>query len=148
MVITALLQVSVLDYFKIFGVKPDFLLILVVLASLSFELKWSLGLSILAGILKDVFGANMFGINILLFSLWNFIIKKLSKNITLDNDLVRILLVFVIAIFNNIIIRVIFLFLGRSISWGMTLRIISLEPIYTALVAPLVFKVTKLNTYL
>jgi hypothetical protein len=29
----------------------------------------------------------------------------------------------------------------------MALRITSLEPIYTALVAPLVFKVTKLTTY-
>lgn len=142
-VIMGLLQVSVLDYFKLFGVKPDLLLICMVLASLYFELKWALCLSIFAGILKDIFSANIFGINILLFPLWSFIIIKLSKNIPVDNNVIRTLLIFLVVILNNIFIRAIFLFLGKPISWGVSLRVASLESLYTALVVPLAFKIIK-----
>lgn len=138
-----LLQATVLNYIDIFNVKPDLLLISVVIASLFCASGWALFLSVFAGILKDILSVNAFGFNSLLFFSWSFLIIKLSRNITFDSDYIRLALIFVIAIFNNIITRLISFFLGNSISWGISLRIIIIGPLYTAFIFPLALKLAK-----
>lgn len=143
-VILGLLQVTLLDYFKIFGVKPDLLLIGVVMVSLfSFDLKWALFLSAFCGILKDVMAINPFGINTLLFPLWSFLIMRLSKKISIENNFICAVLVFIIGVSCNIITRLIFLFLGNFISMNVFLRITFLESLYTAFILPLFFRVIR-----
>ena len=146
-IILGLLQVTVLDYFKVFGIKPDLLLASVVLASLYLELKWVLGLGIFAGSLKDIFSANPLGLNTLLFPLWIFLIINLSRKISIDKDFIRAILIFIIVFFNNIIARIILLLLGKFIPWGVFLRIAFLESFYTAFVSPLVFRVIRAAVY-
>ena len=141
-----ILQVTVFDYFKIFGIKPDLFLICVIALSLELELKWAFFFSLLAGSLKDIFSTGSPGINTLLFASWNFVIIRLSRNVTLDNALVRVILVWIIAILHNLIIRVIYLFSGRAVPLGVFLRITFVGSFYTALVSPLVFKILKLDT--
>lgn len=144
LIICGIFQATVLDHLRIFGVKPDLILVGVVAASLSSDLKWALFLSIAAGILKDSLSANTFGINTLLFALWSFLIIKLSRNISLDNNFLRAALVFVVIVTNGIIIRLLYFFLGRFIPPGIFLRTLFLEALYTAAVLPLVFKAIKL----
>jgi len=133
-----MLQVTVLNYFKIFGVKPDLLLITVVIAGLFFEFKWAFVLSVFAGLFKDVFGANIFGINTLLFPLWSFLIVRLNKEITIDYNFIRIILVFIVSLLHNTITGLILIYSGNLIPLGLFLRIVSLQSIYTALVLPLI----------
>lgn len=143
-VIFSILQVTILDNFRIFNVKPDLLLISVVIASLNFEFKWALSLSIFIGILKDALCINTFGINTLLFPLWAFIIIKLSKKISVDNNFIRAIFVFIIAIFNIIITKLVFLFLNNFvIPWGIFIRTAFIESSYTTLIFPLVFRIIK-----
>ena len=139
-VIFGLLQTTILNYVNIFNIKPDLLLISVIIASLFFEPIWAISLSIFAGILKDVFSVNAFGVHTILFFLWSFLIIKLSRKITLDNNYIKLVLIFIIAVLNNIIIRLIFLFLGNFISLGLFLRISFIEPLYTAFIFLLVLK--------
>lgn len=141
--VAVLLQITVLNSFKILNVKPDLILISIILGSLSFELSWAIGFSIFAGILKDIFSLNIFGINTFLFPLWSFLIIRLSKRMTLDNSFICAALVAVITIINNIVIKLINLYLGNSINIGIFLHILFFECIYTALVLPLVFKVVN-----
>lgn len=141
--VAGLLQVALLDSIKIFNVKPDLLLIGTVIAALYFDLKWALVLAIFCGILKDIFGINTFGISILLFPLWSFCVVKLAKNMHLDNNFVCMALVFILGIFNSIITKLIFLWLGAFIPLGIFLRITFLEALYTALVSLLVFKLSE-----
>lgn len=141
-IILALLQATLLNYINIFNIKPDLLLISVIISSLFFEPAWALSLSIFSGILKDIFSTNAFGMNAILFLLWSFLIIKLSRKITFDNNYIRLALIFIIAIINNIIIRLFFLFLDNFIPWGIFLRITLVESLYTALFLPLVFKLT------
>lgn len=144
----AIIQVTLLDSFKIFGVKPDLLLIIVIFAGLFFNLKWAFALGIFAGILKDSLSASSFGINTLLFPLWIFLIIKLSKKIPLDNNLICVMLVFVIGIFHNTITRIIFFALGNSLApLGIFLRMAFLEILYTAAILPLMFKFIKSLLY-
>lgn len=138
--IFALLQATVLNYVNIFNVKPDLLLISVIIASLFFEPVWAIFLSLFAGILKDIFSVNAFGLNSLLFFLWSFLIIKLSRKIIFDSNYIRLALIFVVAILNNIIVRLTFLFLGNFISLGLFLRVTFIESLYTALIFPLALK--------
>lgn len=127
-----LLEVTILEFLKIFNVKPNLLLISAVVLSLSLEFKLAFALSVFAGLLKDVFSLNAFGINILLFPLWSFLILKLSKKVSLENDIIRIVLIFIVVISNDIIIKLIFSSLGRFIPLGVFLRTTFLEALYTA----------------
>ncbi len=140
-IVLGILQMTILDYFKVFGVKPDLLLISVVIAALVFEFKRAFILSVFAGILKDAFGANAFGINTLLFPLWSFLIIRLNKEITIDYNFIRIALVFIISLLHNTITGLILIYSGNLIPLGLFLRIVSLQSIYTALVLPLMFKI-------
>ena len=144
-VIFGILEVTILDYFKILGVKPDLFLIYVVMVSLiyTFELQWALFLSVFSGMLKDILATSAFGINTLLFPLWSLLIIKLSRNILIENNFIYAALVLIISIFNNIIIRLINLNLGNFIPLVVFLRITFLESFYTALILPLVFKLNQ-----
>lgn len=138
-VILGILQVTVLDYAKIFNVKPDLLLISISLASLVFGLGEALVLSVFAGLFKDVIGIGTFGINTFLFTLWSLLIGKLAKEISIENNFRRTTLIFIITILHNIIMGLTFVYCGKSIPLGLFLRIVSIESIYTAGISPLVF---------
>lgn len=147
-VILGIVQLTILDYFKIFTVKPDFLLINMVLASLAFEFRWAFVLSVFAGVFKDAFAVAGFGLNTLLFGLWSFLIVRLSKEITLDNNVTRAVLIFIVTAVHNTITGLIFIYLGNLIPLGIFLRIVAIESIYTAAVFWLVFKFSPLKTVL
>jgi rod shape-determining protein MreD len=143
-IVSGLIQATILYAIDIFGVKPDLLLIGVVCASIFLRVyKWVIPLSIFAGILKDVLSMNPFGVNTLLFSLTSVLVIKLSKKISLDNNFIKMALMFLIVFINDIIARLIFIFLGSFISWGIFLRTTIMGSLYTALVLPLVLKVSK-----
>ena len=113
------------------------------MASLFFAPGWALFLSVFAGIIKDILSVNTFGFNSLLFFFWSFSIIKLSRSITFDTNYIRLALIFVIAVFNNIIARLASIFLGNFISWGISLRIAVIGPLYTAFIFPLALKLAK-----
>jgi len=139
-----LFQLTILDYFKIFGVKPDLLLASIVIASLFFESKWVIVLAVFAGILKDIFGINTLGINVLLFPLWGFIVIELSKRLSIENNFIYLGFIFIITILNSMMLRLISMFMGSIVvSWVVFLRIAFLESLYTSLISPLLFKITK-----
>lgn len=148
LLILSLLEATLLDSFKLLGVKPNLLLMSVVIASLIFDLKWAFVFAIFAGILKDALGVGVFGINTLLFCIWVFLIIRLSRKIPLDSNLIRIILVFIIVVFHNFLRKLIFFIWGKPfVSIGMFLYITFLESLYTAVVSPLLFKLVESVLY-
>lgn len=141
--ILGILQLTFLDWFKIFNLNPDLLLISAVIISLSVGWRTALALSVFAGLFKDSFGANIFGINTILFSLWSFSIARLNKKISIDNNFMRITLVFMVALLHNTINGIILLYLGRVIPLGIFLRIVLFASIYTTLASPLIYLMVK-----
>jgi len=137
---TAILQITLVDSFKIFSVKPDLILLMAVIASFYFEFKETVTLSIFAGVLKDILGVGFFGINTLLFPLWSFLINKLNRQISIDNNILRIIIIFVITWFHNAISGSLLVYTGSIIPLGIFLRIVFLESIYTAIALPWVLK--------
>lgn len=146
-ILAGLLQATFLNYINVFNGRPNLFIISVLIASLFFKLRWAIFLSIFSGILKDALSQNSFGINTLLFPLWSFLLMRLSKEIPLDNNFIRAVSVFILVAINDIIAMVILLFLGTPVNWGVFLRIVSIDSLYTASVLPLVFKVVMPALY-
>lgn len=143
-IIACLIQATLLDYFSVFGVKPDLLLACMVMAVLSFEFKWAFFFGVSAGLLKDAMGLSAFGINTFLFSLWAYLIINLSRKIVIENYFLPSLLIFIITFVNDITVRAMFFsFSGLNVPAGIFFRITFLESAYTALVFPLLFRAVK-----
>jgi rod shape-determining protein MreD len=142
-VILGFLQITILDYFKVFGVKPDLILIAVFSAALFLDLKPALGIGLLAGVFKDAFTSNALSFNSILFPLWVFLIAKLIKRVSIEDNISRIFLLFIIALLNNIISGLVLIYSAGFLSFGIFLRITFLASIYTALIFALILKVIK-----
>jgi len=141
--ISGWLQVSLIHNFKLFGIVPDLLLMCVVFASLNMEKKWAFIYSAFSGVLKDSFGQSAFGLNTLFFVIWCFLIIKVTKEMQIDDTLLRMALVFVVSFLHNFVTGIIFFYSGRSFSFGIFSKILFIGSIYTALIFPLFFKAVR-----
>lgn len=133
-------QATILNYIRLFGVKPDMLLCCVILAGVFFNRQWAFIFSLSAGLIKDIFGLETFGLNLFLFYGWIYLIVSLSRKISIDDSLVLSVFGFVVVFLNDIVIRFIYLSFGRDIPFGVFLRITFIESVYTALVLLLLIK--------
>ncbi|KPK97985.1 MAG: hypothetical protein AMJ95_06285 [Omnitrophica WOR_2 bacterium SM23_72] len=134
------LQVTLIESFKIFNIKPDLLLMIAVIASFVFDFKEALVLSVFAGVLKDILGTDVFGMHTLLFPLWTFLIERLNRQFPIDHDLIRLTIIFIITFLHHMLRGLILVWLGQQIRSGIFLRILLVESLYTTLVFPWVNK--------
>jgi rod shape-determining protein MreD len=142
-VILATLQLTWPVFLSFFNCKPDLLLILILAAVFYLDFKFALVFSILAGLTKDTFLPSTFALNTILFSIWSYLVYRISRQISTDNDYVRLILVLIVALLNNIIIGLQSLNSGNIIPVGIFLRTLIATSIYTVLLSPLVFKLAK-----
>ncbi|PIP19972.1 MAG: hypothetical protein COX41_00005, partial [Candidatus Omnitrophica bacterium CG23_combo_of_CG06-09_8_20_14_all_41_10] len=95
---------------------------------------------LLAGIFKDAFSLTPPGVNTILFPMWIFLIAKLIHEVSIDDNLTRMLLLFVVVLLNNIISGLVLIYSGGFLPLGIFLRITLLASIYTALILPLILR--------
>jgi len=143
--ILAVFQLILADYFKIFGVKPDLILASAVMAGIFLEIRWAVIFGVAAGIFKDIFSLSFFGPDIFFFGLWSFLCAKLSRKITVEDNLTLSLLVFVVALVQNILSGLLLIYSGNFVPLGIFLRIIILGSLYTALATSLILKIVKVK---
>ncbi len=129
----ALLQITVLNPFALFGVKPDLLLLLVVICGLYFSPGWALGYSMVAGCCQDVFTASGWGINTVLFCALSVLLVALHKRMRFDSRGVRLSVVYLSCLAYYVISgfcipRV------STIPTGIFLRTLLLGPVYDTLI--------------
>jgi len=134
LVLSVILQSTVFDYLKIFNVKPDIVLIAVVILGLSLKLKWVMIFSYFAGFLKDMLGGFPFGINVLVLPLLGFLVFKLSKRMEIETRYLKTALVFIAVISQNLVVSLLIVLLGLDISTGVFSRFAVISSIYTAVV--------------
>jgi rod shape-determining protein MreD len=135
--ILGLLQATILNYFRLFWVKPDLLLICVVIAGLFFSPVAAIGFSIFIGVYKDILGFHNFGLNSLLFPIWGFLTIQLGRKISLDNDFIRAGFIFFLAGLNGAAVKMIS---DIPVSAGIFFKVLILEPFYTAIVSLLILR--------
>ena len=143
LVILATLQLTWPVFLSFFNCKPDLLLIFALAAVFYLDFKIALVFSILAGLTKDAFLPTPLALNTILVSMWSYLVYRLSRQISTDNDVVRLVLVLTVALLNNIIIGLQILNSGNIIPVGIFLRNLIVLSVYTSALSPLVFKLAK-----
>lgn len=137
-----LLQLSPLGVLTPFNIKPDLLLIAALSAVFFFEFKYAFFLSVFCGLFKDAFLVYPLALNTFSFALWSYLVFRVAKEISTENILVKIGVVFLVALLQNIITGIACSY-GGIVPAGIYLRVVVFGSIYTALVSPLVFKLAK-----
>ncbi|MCK9571998.1 MAG: hypothetical protein M0Q96_01825 [Candidatus Omnitrophica bacterium] len=136
------LQLSPIGILNFFNLKPDLLLIACLASVFFFRFKYAFLISIFCGLFKDAFLVYPATLNTISFAAWSYIIFRVAKEISTDNILVKVGLVFLVALLQNIIMAVLSSYYG-VISLGIYLRVIIFASIYTAFVSPLIFILSK-----
>ncbi len=88
------LQMTVLNYVKIFGSKPDLALIAVIFFGLFLGEGGGLESGIMAGLLKDVLALDFFGINAFILGLTGFIVGFLNTKFFKESKITEFVIVF------------------------------------------------------
>lgn len=139
--LAAALQLTLVDFFKIFNIKPDLLLLCMVIAAFNFRFGWVFFYSIVCGGLKDILGTNTLAINSLLFPLWGILVMQLNRKISTEEyHSIRALVIFVITVLNDTFSRIVLLYFGALIPMGVFLRVTFLESLYSAFLSLWVFR--------
>ncbi len=136
----ALIQSVWLDYFSIFSVKPDLLLICAIAAAAYLPKRNALFFCFLSGMAKDILCVNNFAANTILFCLWGWLVIRLSKEFSLEDEYILIGLVSAASLLNNLASRVFFFYAARQIPAGIFFRIMIIDCLYTTLLAWVVLK--------
>src|SRR3989338_523303 len=125
--ICAILEPTIFYHLRLLHVQPNLLLACVVYSALEFSFGWALFFGIFAGIFRDAFLTLPFGINTVLFPLWIFCIRWVSKKINLEDTILRYPLLFLIVILHSIVQQFALIFLAEiSLSGGIFFRIVLL----------------------
>ncbi len=128
---------------RFFYCQPDLLLIFMVALVFytDFKTAWLFGM--LAGLAKDLFLPGNFAINTICFGLWGYALDRLSRQISTDEPAVRLAIILVVALLNNLILGLQSVSAGNVIPAGIFLRNLIIVSVYTTVLAPLIFKLTK-----
>ncbi|MDD2752492.1 MAG: hypothetical protein PHN59_05105 [Candidatus Omnitrophica bacterium] len=142
-VLLALFQATLLQFFRIGNVKPDLLLICAVFSGLLFELKYALFFSLVLAFLKDALAVHIFAPHIFYFPLLALLTNLLAKKVPIETTAIRIGLIFFAVILVNLLKKFIQFSAENYMALGIYLRVTFLEAIYTALVSPLIYKIIR-----
>ncbi|HNW39924.1 MAG TPA: rod shape-determining protein MreD [Candidatus Omnitrophota bacterium] len=143
LVILTVIELSWPHWLDFFHCQPDLLLIFMVAIVFYADFKTALAFGVAAGLAKDIFLPWNFAINTVSFGVWSYLIFRLSRQISTDEHYVRLAIVLVAAILNNAVIGIQSVASGNIISPSIFLRNLIIVSVYTTLLAPLIFKLTK-----
>ena len=142
-IILATLQLIWPMSLSLFNSRPDLLLLFVLALVFYFNFKTALLFSIIAGLFKDAFLPSGLASNTIFFSLWSYLTFRLSSQISTEQGYIRLFIVLIVALLNNIVIGIQSLNAGNFIPAGIFLRNLIIPSVYTAALSPLIFKLTK-----
>ena len=140
LLLAAYLQSGLLNYLRIFYVKPDIILASLVLFVPFFDLRQLLMFAFLGGIFCDIFSILPFGVNIIILILCIFLAYKLTRKLSVENQIIRYTLLLVIILLKNLVFGLTFFILDKPIPAVVFLRIAFLESLITLLLAPAMHK--------
>lgn len=139
------LHMTVLNYFQVFGAKPDLLLICVIFFALFFGESAGLATGIAAGILKDIFALDFFGINAFILGLTGFLIGAMNTKFAKESRSAHLFVVFLFTIFAMSFHYLLFAAFSKPVGmvfFGYLFSSVLPAAVYTSIIAVPIF--TKL----
>jgi rod shape-determining protein MreD len=141
-IVTALLiQLTLLNSFTIQGLKPDLILLVVLIFSLLKGAEEGTVSGFASGLLQDIFSTGLLGVNALVKMVIGFISGILKEKIFTEHILFLIpIITFVVSISQSILMLLILHAFGIEYSMVWSLKKIVLpEALYNSLLSPFVF---------
>lgn len=142
LLIALFLHLGPLDYIKIFGVKPDALLMSVIFFGLFLGGTAGLETGIVAGALKDLFAFDFLGINTFVLGIAGLTVGSLNTKFSRDSKIAEMILVFTFAVFSMslhfILVSIFLKNIALSYPEYLTISILP-AAIYTSLVSIPIF---------
>lgn len=124
--ISAFIQLNWNYYFNT-SITPQILFILSIFFSLFLKDPLSFTLMALCGLLLDIFSSGIFGLNIIIYILWYFFIKKIKSRIYREQIFTQSLVIFFGVIINFIILGV--------FSHNFPIKLVIASAFYTAILS-------------
>ncbi len=137
---SALASSVLFNYFSLFGVKPDLLLICAVASAVYLPKRKALFYCFFCGLLKDTLSINYFAANTILFCLLGWLIIRLAKEFNLDDEYIFIGLIAAGSLLTSLATRVFFFYASKQVPLGIFLRVLLIGCFYTTLIAWLAIK--------
>jgi len=136
-----LIELSILNSFRIGNLKPDLLLILVVYFALRRGARFGAEVGIVSGLLKDMASGAFFGTHAAAFWLCGFLVGREKSKIYEDQFLAQIIVVALSSLFVSVVYFMTRrLFSPNEASGTFPVYLPILLSVYTSLIAPFLFK--------
>ncbi len=139
MFLIGIIQVTVLNYAPILGVKPDFLLISVIFFALYFGKKEAITAAILGGLFKDITSTALFGSNAFAFCLCALFLLHFGNRFYKQDISTQMLLCGLLYYITTFVVLVINYAKTPNIHIPSYFWIILKASFYTGCVSPLIF---------
>lgn len=139
-----IIQTTVLDGLRIFGVMPNLLLVAVICYSLITSDVKGLAFGAVCGLLLDITGGRIIGINTILCTYASFCCVWMCDKLYNNNEIIATIFAFIITFVYSIIVYFFnFIIWGESDILFVLLRKIIPEMIYNGVLAIFVYPITK-----
>jgi rod shape-determining protein MreD len=142
-IILATLELKWPNFLNFFHCKPDLLLVFMVALVFYTDFKTALLFGILGGLAKDVFLPWSLAINTICFGILSYCVYWLSRQISTEEPYVCWVIVLAAALLNNFILGLQSVNSGNIMPPGIFLRNLIIVSVYTTLLSPFIFKLTK-----
>lgn len=146
-VITLVIQATLLPLITVGGVRPDLLLLVVVSAGLLLGREQGVGMGFFAGLLQDLASGNIFGVSVLSKTAVGYIAGHMERKVFKEKVLLPLLAVLVATVFNNAVMIVLLVFFGFKVdvrtAVDNTLFVLGYNAVLAIPVHQLVYRLAK-----
>lgn len=144
-VFTLLIQLTLINLFTIQGLKPDLILLVVIVFSLLKGAEEGAISGFASGLLQDIFSSGLLGINALAKTVMGFICGVLKERIFAEHILFIIpVITFLVSISQSMLIFLVLNAFGVEYSLVWSLKQVAIpEALYNSLLVPFIFLAVK-----
>jgi len=144
-VFTLLIQLTLINLFTIQGLKPDLILLVVIVFSLLKGAEEGAISGFASGLVQDIFSSGLLGINALAKTVMGFICGVLKERIFAEHILFIIpVITFLVSISQSMLIFLVLHAFGVEYSLVWSLKQVALpEALYNSLLSPFIFLAVK-----
>lgn len=113
------IHLTVLSYFRISGARPDLILLLVIFFALFLGGRMGLEIGIAAGLLKDIFAFDIFGVNMFILGMTGLLAGALNTKFFKEARGTQVMLVFAFSIFSMVLHYILATAVLRYVNLGL-----------------------------
>lgn len=139
--ISLILQISIMGYFSIGGVKPDLVIVWVILDAFIRGKNEGALVGFLSGLFIDILDGAYLGLYALSYMACGYMVGSLKDKLYKDSSIIIMFLVWLSVMFTQSLQYVILCFAGEIMPVGLSLsKVICSTAIYTAVLVPFVYQ--------